>query len=767
MSSTAQSISGTIKDSLSGNPLSFVTVRLLTDSGKIIQTVFSDSLGNFRFGAVDTGSYLLSFSLVGYIAKRSSLISIHKDERVDIGRISLGPEAKQLSAVTVVGKKPLIEKLPDGIVYNAQQDLLTAGATAINVLRKTPMVIVGQDGTPGIRGSTNIRVFIDDKPSELSAPTVADALRQIPAEEIVKVEVILFPSAKYDAEGTDGVINIITRKGKLNGITGNVNLNAGPRYQNINFSADARKNKWVLSGNTGGYFYQNKNGTAVYREEINSNTLKQSDQIKNDGKTFLAGANIIYLPDSLNTIYGGYRFRTYKSKSGHTAMNEYYSDDTIATAYQSNIDVAFGTRLNSMNAGYTGKSKNKNRELKILSSYFSLSEYDRYNLEQVHHALSDYRENYSGNTGTSEFTIQADYSQQVSNRFNIETGLKSNWRKLSSSNDYWVYEPSTEKYDRDEVRSNHFNYDRSIYAVYLNSSLSIKSWQIRIGGRYEQTLLQTTFRDTVLEIPGYKNFIPFILLNKSIGEKQSVRFNYSLQLLRPYLSYLNPTVDYSDSLNIRFGNPYLVPEITYRYELGYSGNAGKFNLNASFFYNHVRNGIENIRYPLGEGVFANTYQNIAKRDVYGLAANVNWRNEKISIGSNITVRYIKLQSGALQSGNQGFQLNSNINISYQFKNGYSLDGQANINSKDILLQGTREGWKYFFLSLNKKMKQDKLMFTIRLETYNRHIVEEYCTDSFFQNTKTRYQNFFVFFGATWKFGKKELKLPPTQQPAAD
>ncbi|MEJ0106139.1 MAG: FtsX-like permease family protein [Bacteroidota bacterium] len=243
---------------------------------------------NFTFLSILPGNYFLSFSRAGYKTFVSSSVIITDTSRVDVVYF-LSPNEKNLSAVTVFSKKPLIEKSTDGIVYNVQQDLLAGGGTAIDVLRKTPMVSVGQDESPSIRSSSNIRVFIDDKPSDMFAPSVADALRQIPAEEIVKVEVILYPSAKYDAEGTDGVINIITRKNKLNGSSGTMSLNFGQRNQNSALSLNMRRQKWIFNIDAGGYLYRNKNGSVFSREEATANRLMQQNEWKNNGKTFYSG----------------------------------------------------------------------------------------------------------------------------------------------------------------------------------------------------------------------------------------------------------------------------------------------------------------------------------------------------------------------------------------------------------------------------------------------------------------------------------------------
>lgn len=762
----SNSISGKIMDSTTGNSLAYVTVQLLADSNTIIKSTFSDSTGTYMLAAINPGHYFLSFSRAGYTASSSSSFLISDSSQINTGEYFLSPYAKQLSKVTVVSRRPLIEKLADGIVYNAQQDLLAGGGTAIDVLRKTPMVSVAQDGSPAIRGSSNIRVFIDDKPSDLFAPSVADALRQIPAEEIVKVEVILYPSAKYDAEGTDGVINIITRKNKLNGISGTWNLNLGPRNQSSSLSLNIRQQKWIFNIDAGGYLYQNKNSSVFTREEVNKNLLLQQNNWKNKGKTFYSGANIIYVIDSLKSVYAGYRFRTNVNTTDRISLNDYFVSDSILNSFQRNTYNSMGNKVNTINAGYTGKSKNQRHELKSLISYFSHHGYNDYDLEQLRRQSTDYKENFASKTTNAELSIQADYTQKISGIAGLEAGVKATERVSSSTNEFEVYQFSAGKFIADNTRANKFNYNRDVYAGYSNLSLTLKTWQIRLGARYEQTLLEANFRDTSLKIPDYKNFIPSILINRTIGS-HSVKLNYNKQILRPFLFYLNPAINYIDSLNLEHGNPYLLPEITHRFELGYSGTFKAFFAGASLFYSRNRNSIENTRAPGDNGVFKSTYQNIGRKEAIGLSGNLSWRKEKITINTNFTLRYMMLKSIALQISNNGFQFNGNMNVSWKFKNGYSAEGLVNINSNDIRLQGHREGWKFYSLVLNKKMNNEKLTISLRAETFNRFITEDFITPAFYQQTKTRYQNLNVLLGLSWKFGKKEIKIPVTQQASND
>lgn len=767
ISQPAYHLYGKIKDSANGNGLAYVTILLLKDSNTIIKNTFSDSLGKFQFNSVNPGTYFFSFSRAGYSRLFSKSFTIAESTEINTGEFHLSPDAKQLSNVIVFSKKPLIEKSPDGLIYNAQQDLLSGGGTAIDVLRKTPLVSVSQDGTPSIRGSSNIRVFIDDKPSDIYASTIADALRQIPADEILKVEVILYPSAKYDAEGTDGVINIITRRKNANGFNGTAAANVNSRYQNFNSSLKIRHQNWILNTDAGGYAFNNKNGSQLNREDATQNRLSQQNEWTNKGKTVYSGLNIIYLIDSLKNIYGGYRFRVNRYTNDRISWNDYLNADSLADSFIRNLSSSSSGKLNSLNIGYTGKTGNRKDELKLFASWFELINYNDYSLQQSRKNVTDYKENFNSHISNAELSAQADYNRKLSTTFTLEAGVKLSNRRLNSINEFEVFDFPIYKFVEDNLRGNRFVYHRIIYAGYSNFIVTLKTWLIRLGSRYEQTAHTAVFKDTSLNIPGYKNFIPSFLISKNLPDGQTIRLSYTKQILRPYLFYLNPTVNYSDSLNQESGNPYLVPEITHRYEIGYAGTVKKIFGGISLFYNRNRNSIENIRIPADNGVFKSTYQNIGKKEAIGLSGNISWRNETFSVNTNFTLRYMMLKSVALQLTNNGFQFNGSVNASWRLNKGYSLEGLVNINSNDIQLQGSREGWKYYSLSLNKKFSHDKLTLSLRFETNNRYITEKYSTPQFRQRIDTRYQNLFVLVGLTWKFGKKEVRMPVTQQASTD
>ena len=238
-------ISGKVLDTSTQEPVPYATIALfLQGSDKPINGTVGDDKGEFKIKGIAAGSYKLTISFIGYETLEHNDIEItDKGENIDLGTLKLGTATKQLDEVVVQGQRSLIEEKVDRTIYNAENDQTTKGGDATDVLRRVPLLSVDLDGNVTLRGSQNIKVLIDNKPSTITANSVGDALKQIPADQIKSVEVITSPSAKYDAEGTGGIINIITKKNNLQGAALNINSGFGLRGSNLGLNANLRRGK--------------------------------------------------------------------------------------------------------------------------------------------------------------------------------------------------------------------------------------------------------------------------------------------------------------------------------------------------------------------------------------------------------------------------------------------------------------------------------------------------------------------------------------------
>jgi outer membrane receptor for ferrienterochelin and colicin len=677
-------------------------------------------------------------------------------------------QAIKLKTVTIRGQRPLVEQRVDGIVFNVESLPSIAGSDASDVLRKVPMVSVDQNGGLSIRGSSNIRVFIDGKPSEIYASSVADALRAIRGENIVRVEVITNPSSRYDVEGADAVINIITRKIRDNASNGNVSAVVGNRTESIMGDVNSKKSSFLLNADA---FYQrfwNRNGSVLERSSDNLK-LEQRNETKQSGDYFFGGASLLYSLDSLNTFDIGYRARRMPNSTSGVADNYRETLGTPEFLFRRNTESPVKNKGDSYNLGFNGTSADKKNEYAVLGMYAPFRGSSGYTLEQTGQNL--YRENFSSTTTYDDYVIQADYTNRFTVDWKFETGVKVSAKNAQSESLFDVYDFDSGGYQHDALRSNGFTYQNRIYAAYSNLTAKIGNWGLSGGLRYEATELRAIFKNQRVNIPSFDNLVPQVLFNRMIDDKTSIKLSYAMKIQRPYISLLNPTVNNSDSLTLQYGNPELVPELTNRYQLSYSVTGAKLFRDFVLFFNDNRNTIENIRRPLGNGIFESTWRNVGKNQRMGLSATFNWKPvPSFSLGGGLTAQYVWLESGELGISNKGLMRQLTLNGSYKLPKGFSIDFYGFFGSRNVQLQGYRTGWKFYNMTISKKSKDERLNISLRAETFLKpltYIDEVVTSDDYYQLQSYRYQNQNLRLTISYKIGKKEIKSPKIRSAEAE
>lgn len=612
------------------------------------------------------------------------------------------------------------------------------------------------DGSPRVLGSSKVRVFIDGKPSDIYASSLAEALQQIPAETISKIEVVTQPSARYDAEGTDAVINIITKRSRYDGTTGQVNGVLGNRTQQAGVSVKKRKGKIISSWEGNWYKYRNPYGGSLERSN-----LQQRSEGLGTMNTHVFGTMLTWMIDTLNTFSAGYRYRNMVNKSNSRQDTWYDSLD-----YSRHIASEYGNNVHTVNAGYTNTSKNKKRELNLLSTMFFHKGYDFYNLYQVDDELINHKETNDNKTTNRELAIQADVMQMISTSSKLEAGFKLSKRKSISHNETGVFNFSLNDYERDDIRSNHFQYNRSVYAGYLSYLLSLRNWSIRTGIRYEQTQLNARFKEVALRIPGFQNWLPNILVSKVFNNKHTVKMNYSQKIVRPYTFYLNPNIIYIDSLNIQYGNPHLEPECTHSFQLAYTFNKGKWLTGATLLYDYRTRTIQPVRL-IKAGISEQTYRNMDANPAYGASATISVQtNSGFSGSAAVTAQYVTVKNSDLHITNSGWTINGNSRFAYAFKKGWQCEMGVHVEPRAIYLQGIYDGWFFYNFIVNKKWWNDKLQTSFAMENffskyqYRNEVIQ---TETFTQINRNRYPVGFFKLSVSYRFGKKEIREPPRKQ----
>ena len=736
----------------------------------MVKGTISDGFGHYRLNNIVAGSYYIRFTSIGFRDRYSNAIDIHGTTSLSYPDVIICPDANQLKAVTVYGSRHVMEHKNDGIIYNAGNDIAIAAGNAADVLRRIPIINIDQNGNLSIPGKMSIKVFIDNKPSDIYGSSVSDALKQIPAEEIDKVEVITSPSARYEAEGSDAVINIITKKKKFNGTNGSIRTVIKSFNRELSSGIKIRRNSLVYNLDLGVYSSNFYGTDKLLRTDLNNQTptrLAQETDFKNSYWSYYMGIGIIKVLDSLKTFTAGFRFRNGQFNRNNIVYNNYMIKDIISSQYNRNIEYRNKTMGSTVNMGYTAKSANKKNELNLLGVFFSYDALEDYDLDQVRNDVTDYKEINRGISDNRELSLQIDDVFRIKEKTNIEAGLKAAFRYFALDSKISIFDFVNTDYLKDPVRSNNFSYNRGVYAAYINYGFSMKKWEFRIGARYELTTLLADFKDTSLSIPNYKNLAPNFLISKKIDNNNSIRFSYKKNILRPYLQYLNPNINYVDSLNISYGNPYLLPAIQHGLQLVHGYIKKTVSWTNTVFLNYNVNNIETIRRIRPDGILENTYLNVGKNKEAGVITGISLNRQKgFSLNLSANIKYVEIKSEALQLSSSGFVFGSNLNTSYRFDKSFGIDASVRYNSRSVYLQGYGSQWVQHGIGVSKKLFNDKVNITAGADDFFVKFLKFKSatrTLTFEQYNEGRYRARSFRIGISYTFGKKDLSIPQTRQ----
>ena len=640
---------------------------------------------------------------------------------------------RTLRGVTIQSQRPAITLRPDGFLYDASRDLPSAGETTADLLRRLPGLQVDPNGVPSMRGSTRIKVFIDGKPSEAFASTITDALRMIPAENIAKIEIITQPSARYEGEGVDGVLQIYTKRLMSDGTSGSINGFIQNRNQVMNGNIATRRRQWIITNDIGFGYYTNINWTNIIRNGQSTDQLMQNIVRSNSNFNISAGIGITWLLDSLSTLSAGYRY-----SRGWDQINTNMSYFSGSNSFERIIDNPYMRYIHPVNWSYNKKTKDKKGEFNFIGGWFNHHVENNYSLLQ-----GNFREENFNTVWNKELAIELNYMYG-----GFEAGAKGVFRRFRNAS---IFIPEANQ-------SQAFIFPRDIYSAYVSQTIPLGKYKLRTGFRYEHTVSSLGIDGTKIPIPEYKNGLPNILVSR-IFNSHTLSAAYSRKIFRPWLNYLSPVVNYIDSLNITYGNPYLDPAISNNYDFSWSFLKNRWLINANFFWYQTVRSIEGVAILKSTGILERTYQNIAQNSTAGMATQISYRTNTITVNVNNNLRYIDF-------GNRsGWVNNFTANATYKFSPDFYISSYILYNGKRIDLQGSTSGTRYYNFWINKTFSKGKYGLSLRLDNLFMHyqtITEESKTESFIVTSKNRQIRRFFRLGFSYKFGKKEIKVPPVR-----
>lgn len=797
---TTGKITGRVLDSASGAALDYATVTLQQrESQKTVTGATTEKSGRFVLQDVPAGHYILMAEFIGYKPFSRTNIVVDKTAlSIDVKNIYLAKKGTVLKAVTVTAGAKLIENKIDKLVYNAERDITAQSGSATDLLKKVPQVSVDIDGNVELSGSQGVRFLINGKPSAAFGSSVADVLQAIPASQIKSIEVVTNPGARYDAQGMGGIINIILKKNTAQGVNGNLSLAAGTRAENGSFNFNARKGTFGINAFVSGNYRPALNTLSTTDRTSTDTAAKQIALLHQDGISRFnrygveAGVGFDWTCKKSHHFTGSVSYDLFgnrghasidqwqqlRQQDGLTPIQQIYSMSyTNSTLYLPTMEASLGYK----------KTYKEDQELEISitnSRDWSHTTADNYQISLP--AKNRFYGNRSDNPGTeNELEIEADYTQPLKEDWELGAGAKFSSVDISGVADVSSYRANTQDYVPDLFLSNRLNYHQKVYAVYSELSLPVAElFNIKLGGRYERTEINAFFSNAQRQagLPGYNTFVPSVFLSREMGEKQLLKLSYSKRIERPDYGDLNPFINTSDPKNLVSGNPYLLPEIGHRIELGYNRELGKAgSLTAMLFYRINDQDIQPfIRYYPVYKVGDSTYTNVAVtiRQNIGIERNAGANlSGDLHPGSKLSVRtnlffFHRYTTNTQDKGynTTSFNYRFNINAAYQLSGTLVAEFFGSFNSARHEAQGRYPSFTSYSMACRKQFWNKKGSVALTAANpFSNYVLQR--TDLFGPNftIRNRRQVPLRSFGInfTWKFGRLEFKEKEEQEnPAA-
>ncbi|MFL5787680.1 MAG: TonB-dependent receptor domain-containing protein [Flavisolibacter sp.] len=782
-------VTGKVIDSTTGQPVEYATISVyLNGNSKPSSGTVTDAKGNFNIDNLPSGDYEFVIGFIGY-QSRSVNVPVTGSTTIQLNTIRLLNSNSVLSGVTVTASRPLIENKIDKLVYNVDRDLSSQGGVATDVLKKVPQVTVDIDGNVQLQGSSSIRFLIDGKPSSIFGNSLADALQSIPASQIQSIEVITNPGAKYDAQGTGGIINIILKKSRVRGINGNLNLSAGTRLENGSFNLNFRHDNFGMHA----YFSGNAQRPSITysssdRHSFDS-TGRMTDFLQNSTGTYSrqgyqTGVGLdwsITKKDNISASFGYNHFGNH-----YTGITDQHTlTDSMGTLLSDlyttrNSESRFSFNSLDWDINYKKTFKKEKQELEINYTRSQGKNTVFYLQNQVNKGeVNPFSGTTSNNPGNdNETNLSIDYTHPVTEKITIETGAKLVQNKISSIAN--VYTLNSGSFIPDPSQSYVVDYKRNVYAYYLSGTFSLFQFlDIRAGGRYEYTSTNAQYSNAHdVSIPPYNTFAPSFVLSHTFSNNQVIKLSYSYRIERPDYRDLNPFMNLSDPHNISTGNPLLQPEIGNNYELGYNKTFEKgTNINVAAFYRKNTHDIKSYvtyypEYQIGDSVYQNvslsTRENIGMEDREGINISISVPvTGKFNLRSNTMVANRHIVNNFLGgTSTYGLEYRINLNGSFQFKNDLALEMFGNYNSPIKNVQGKQPGFVFYNMAIRKQFlhKNASIAF-VTANPFNRYVNQTTeLTGPNFYSTSFRQIPLRSFgISLTYKFGKLEFKKPKEEE----
>lgn len=758
--------------------IEFASIALLhpKDSSLILGGL-SDVEGKVVIQKIPFGRYLLQVNFMGYDAKHLGPLEFSPKKRVHtLPTIELKAAEALIDQAEVTADKGMMQLGLDRKIFNVEKSKFAEGGTATDVLRNVPTLDVDQDGVIKLRGNQGVSVLINGKPSALTGSSRKAILDQIPAKMVESIEIITNPSAKFDPDGISGMINIVLKKNKLEGFSGNLSYSIGTmaNKHNPSLGLNYRNDKVNLYGSyvfndrqrwrsSTAFRHNFKADSSFYFDESSSSTQKHRNHFAKVGMDYYINPkNSISLSASIAPgIQAHYDSIDYNFLNDQQISTYHFRRDGeerssfIGQEYNLNYNAAFkkaGQKL-VLDATYSNNTASADNIYdqiyfdsagEIASTEMALQQIDNQNFNQVISGQLDYNHPFQKIGGQMELGLKSIIRQ-------IDNEVEANYKDYS--NGEWI---------NDLGISNHFRYNEQVHAAYGTFGQKIKKFSYQLGLRLEQALTNSRLLTTGEEfLNNYFSFFPSAHFNYQLPKMQQLQFAYSRRINRPPVGMLNPFISFTDPLNIHQGNPYLQPEYIHSLELSYAKYWEKTSLNSSLYYRHSTNVFRRMFLvdSLGRGVVK--YVNFDKNQSYGVEMVAGYRPFKWW-RMNMSANVYSMQEDGKNIGNyENFAIwgHGNWANSFLLPKGISIQSNIFYRAPLQLVIGNISAMWATNLSVSKTLLKGQGTLTLRVQDpFKLQRFDIDLSDSNYEHSaQHRWESRVVWLSFNYNFGKMDGK----------
>lgn len=753
-------VKGTVIEASSQEAIDYASVIIKQKStGELLAGTTTENGGNFLLES-ESKEIIIEISFIGLSTSEFTAVTF-KNNIADLGIVALRSDAKLIDEVLISAEKSTTEFKLDKRVFNVGTDLSSTGASALEVLNNVPSVNVNIEGEISLRGSSGVQILVNGKPSILSDES-SNALGTITADMIEKIEVITNPSAKYEAEGTAGIINIVLKKNEKKGLNGSISINTGiPHNHSIGVSLNKRTEKFNLFTQFGaGYrslprYNENRNIDKLNISELYSDGLEYRNE---NFYNIILGSDYYINPQNVVTLSGSFAYEI-EDQPSETEFE--FSRNNFIESRWSRKEVTEATNPKLQYELQYKRDFKDNKEHKLLFS--AIGQFFGKELSSTFTNQLNFGQAQLNNQITEtafkegKFTFNLDYTKPFNKNWTLETGAQ--FLKNDVSNDYAVSDEIDGTYIANSNLTNVFEYNQNVFGAYGTGSYENEIWGLKLGLRTEHTNLKTLLITTNESNENrFTNLFPSLHTSFKLSEKTSFQAGYSRRIYRPRLWDLNPFFNIKNNFSIRTGNPNLLPEYTDSYEIGSIFIFENLSLNINAYYRFTTDKIERVFF-FENNVNTARPENIGINKATGLETNFKYSlTKKISFNGDANYNVFQ-RDGEFNDQIFDFSAdkwNGKLTVKYKIRKGIDIEFTGRHQSREQTIQGLVSAFSMLDAGLRIKILKGKGVFNFSARDIFASRIREATIDNenYFLNGQGR-RGRFLTLGFSYGFGKGE------------